>query len=270
MAVHLRDPRPGLARRTSDFFPDEDADGFGHDEEGGFSLFLQERCKRIFFIRHAEGTHNVAERESTFTPKENVLLAENTGMTHWDARLTPKGEDQCAALKNSIRGDGVWGYAKPLNLDLVVVSPLTRCLQTAVLSLGDPSGAGAPPFLASELCRERVADFMCDGHLTLTLALARTLTLTRTLTRTLARTVVRTLTRCDGHRNKSELAAEFPGVDVSPNPNPNPNPNPDPNLTPNPNPNPSPNQVDFSLLETEEDELFKTMKENDTTCQAPA
>ena len=106
--------------------------------------------------------------------------------------------------------------------------------------------------------------------LTLTLALTRALTLTRTLTRTLARTVVRTLTRCDGHRNKSELAAEFPGVDVSPNPNPNPNPNPDPNLTPNPNPNPSPNQVDFSLLETEEDELFKTMKENDTTCQAPA
>ena len=179
MAVHLRDPKPGLARTTSDFFPDVDADGFGHDEEGGFSLFLQERCKRIFFIRHAEGTHNVAERESTFTPKENVLLAENTGMTHWDARLTPKGEEQCAALKHSIRGDGVWGYAKPLNLDLVVVSPLTRCLQTAVLSLGDPSSAGAPPFLASELCRERVADFMYDGHL----ALARTRTRTRTRTR---------------------------------------------------------------------------------------
>ena len=64
-------------------------------------------------------------------------------MEHWDARLTPKGEEQCAALKTSIRGDGVWGYAKPLNLDLVVVSPLTRCLQTAVLSLGDPSGAQA-------------------------------------------------------------------------------------------------------------------------------
>ena len=64
-------------------------------------------------------------------------------MEHWDARLTPKGEEQCAALKTSIRGDGVWGYTKPLNLDLVVVSPLTRCLQTAVLSLGDPSGAQA-------------------------------------------------------------------------------------------------------------------------------
>jgi len=206
MSVHLASKPPGVERTTSDFFPDVDADGFGHDEEGGFSLFLQERCKRIFFIRHAEGTHNVAERNSTFTPKENVLLAENTGMEHWDARLTPKGEAQCAALKTSIRGEGVWGYSKPLNLDLVVVSPLTRCLQTAVLSLGDPAASGggvqAPPFLCTELCRERVADFMCDGH-----------------------------------RPKSELAAEFPGVD-------------------------------FSLLETEEDELFKTMKENDATCQA--
>lgn len=187
---------------VSCFFPGIDADGFGHDEEGGFSLFLQERCKRIFFIRHAEGTHNVAERESTFAPKENVLLAENTGTEHWDARLTKVGEEQCAALKGAIRGDGVWGYARPLNLDLVVVSPLTRCLQTAVQSLGDPEGKGAPPFLCTELCRERVAEFMCDGH-----------------------------------RPKSELAAEFPGVD-------------------------------FSLLETEKDELFETAKEDDAACQA--
>ena len=54
MAVHLKPKPAGIARTTSDFFPDVDADGFGHDEEGGFSLFLQERCKRIFFIRHAE------------------------------------------------------------------------------------------------------------------------------------------------------------------------------------------------------------------------
>jgi len=208
VAVNESDPEPGdegmsiSSKPQGEFFPELDADGFGHDEEGGFSLFLQERCKRVFFIRHAEGTHNVAERNSTFTPKENVLLAENTGMEHWDARLTPKGEAQCAALKASIRGEGVWGYAKPLNLDLVVVSPLTRCLQAAVLSLGYPSGAQAPPFLCTELCRERVADFMCDGH-----------------------------------RPKSALAAEYPGVD-------------------------------FALLETEEDELFKTMKEDDAACQA--
>ena len=44
----------------------------------------------------------VAERNSTFTPKENVLLAENTGTEHWDARLTPKGEAQCAALRLAV------------------------------------------------------------------------------------------------------------------------------------------------------------------------
>eukprot|EP00929_Paragymnodinium_shiwhaense_P057428 TRINITY_DN28741_c0_g1_i1.p1 TRINITY_DN28741_c0_g1~~TRINITY_DN28741_c0_g1_i1.p1 ORF type:complete len:326 (+),score=46.66 TRINITY_DN28741_c0_g1_i1:104-979(+) len=145
-------------------FPQYDADGFAHDPESGFSLFLQERCKRIFFIRHAEGYHNVAERESTTNPKSAVLLAEKTGDKFWDARLTPKGEEQCANLKANVRGKTVWGYDKPLNLDLVVVSPLTRCLQTAFLSLGEPTSAGAPPFVATELCRERIANFTCDGR----------------------------------------------------------------------------------------------------------
>ena len=47
-------PKKTLSRTTSSFFPEVDADGFAHDSDGGFSLFLQERCKRIFFIRHAE------------------------------------------------------------------------------------------------------------------------------------------------------------------------------------------------------------------------
>jgi len=147
---------------------------------GGFSLFLQERCQRIFFIRHAEGFHNVAERESARTPKSSELLKEVSGDKYWDARLTPHGEAQCAQLKASIRGTTVWAFDKPLNLDLVVVSPLTRTLQTAFLSLGAPDSPGAPPFVATELCRERIADFTCDGR-----------------------------------RNLSELRKEFPGVDYS-------------------------------------------------------
>jgi broad specificity phosphatase PhoE len=161
-------------------FPQYDEDGFVHNPESGFSLFLQERCKRVFFIRHAEGFHNVAERESTTSPQSAVLLAKTTGDKFWDARLTPHGEDQCAKLKANIRGDTVWGFDKPLNLDLVVVSPLTRTLQTAFLSLGSPSSPGAPHFVATELCRERIADFTCDGR-----------------------------------RNLSELKKEFPGVDYS-------------------------------------------------------
>jgi len=166
--------------REGRVFPEFDADGFVHKAEEGFSLFLQERCKRVFFIRHAEGYHNVAERESTYTPKVDCLLAKNTGDKYWDSRLTPKGEEQCRALKANIRGSNTWGFEKPLNLDLVVVSPLTRTLQTAEIALGRPDKPGAPVFLAQPLCRERIADYVCDGR-----------------------------------NDKSVLEAEFPGVDFS-------------------------------------------------------
>lgn len=161
-------------------FPEYGAKGFMHNTKSGFSVFLQERCQRVYFIRHAEGYHNVAEKASTFTPRDKILLKENTGMEFWDAKLTPKGEEQCAQLKASIHGTSVWQFDKPLNLDLVVVSPLTRTLQTAVISLGCPNSPGAPPFIAHELCRERIADFTCDGR-----------------------------------RSVKELKRDFPGVDFS-------------------------------------------------------
>lgn len=155
-------------REGSRVFPDEDSSGFAHDEQAGFSLFLQERCKRIFFIRHAEGFHNVGERESTMDPQNLILKKEYSGDKYWDARLTPKGEQQCAQLKASVRGNTVWGFDRPLNLDLVVTSPLTRTLQTAVLSLGSPDSAGAPLFIAHEDCRERISESMCDGRSSIT------------------------------------------------------------------------------------------------------
>lgn len=186
--------------RTGQVFPEFDASGFSHDEAGGFSLFLQERCQRIFLIRHAEGYHNLAERESKFQPKNLVLLKENSGYVYWDPKLTPRGEDQCKNLKASIRGSSVWGFDKPLNLDLVVVSPTTRTLQTACLSLGSPETPGAPPFIAHEGCREHISESMCDGR-----------------------------------RSIVELKRDFPGVD-------------------------------FSLVETNEDEMFN-VKETDEDCQ---
>lgn len=155
---------PSAATREGRVFPEYDADGYVHKEEEGFSLFSQERCKRVFFIRHAEGWHNLAEHESTYTPKVDVLLEKNTGRKYWDAALTPKGEQQCGALKANIRGSTTWGFDKPLNLDLVVVSPLMRTLQTAELSLGEATSKNAPKFLAQPLCRERIADYVCDGR----------------------------------------------------------------------------------------------------------
>ena len=73
-----------------------------------------------------------------------------------DARLTPFGEQQCEALA-AASADVVAGAT------LVVTSPLTRCVQTALLSF--PALASRPPaacpFLAHESVRETV-NFACD------------------------------------------------------------------------------------------------------------
>jgi broad specificity phosphatase PhoE len=190
-----------MEREGGTVFPPKDTYNFSFDEKLGFSVFLQERCKRIYFIRHAEGYHNDIERITDFKPPSSILLVENSGWKYMDAKLTPRGEEQCAKLKEEVRGHSVWARLHPLNLQLVVVSPLTRTLQTAFLSLGRADEPGAPPFVATELCRERIADFTCDRRRTIT-----------------------------------ELRKDFPGVD-------------------------------FSEIESEEDEMFFNSKEDDEICK---
>ena len=111
-------------------------------------------------LRHAQGTHNVA-----------VATEGEKAYSNWkyrDARLTPAGIDQA---KTAIP---TW---RKLTFDSILVSPLSRCLQTAVTAI--PSGAGK--MFATELIRERYG-----------------------------------LNPCDLRREKSELTKEFPGVNFSP------------------------------------------------------
>ena len=57
-------------------------------EHSGFSIFIAERTKKVHFIRHAEGYHNQAAKETG----SNDCLIDNQAM--WDARLTPHGIEQ--------------------------------------------------------------------------------------------------------------------------------------------------------------------------------
>ena len=114
-------------------------------------------CKRVFFVRHAEGTHNVAEREHG---SPDILLEEHSGTLFMDPPLTDTGQEQCAGLRDAL-GRGSLQH----ELDLVVVSPLLRTLQTASLVFHDlprVSSSRPVPFLANELCRERIHHYMCD------------------------------------------------------------------------------------------------------------
>lgn len=155
--------------------------------ESGFSLFLAERTKKVHFIRHAEGYHNVATKE---TGSNHCLLREdNPAVAHalYDSRLTEKGIGQSVALKSylSTRPSGSRSFTA---FDLVVVSPLTRTCETALHVFGQPREPGkpafldqvdapvntpeyaagikiAPPrFLVREECRERWGHYVCDGR----------------------------------------------------------------------------------------------------------
>ena len=71
-----------------------EADGFQYSlgpPNSGFSLFQSSRCKKIHFIRHAEGFHNVA---TATTGNTDCLRVETGGDAteheFYDARLTQK------------------------------------------------------------------------------------------------------------------------------------------------------------------------------------
>mmetsp|Transcript_24427 Transcript_24427/g.27893 ORF Transcript_24427/g.27893 Transcript_24427/m.27893 type:complete len:401 (-) Transcript_24427:529-1731(-) len=172
--------------------------------DSGFSIFLAERTKKVHFIRHAEGYHNV----ETKVQGTNTCLHRNpdeAAHQHplYDSRLTKKGIQQSEDLKEylSRRPSGNRSFTA---FDLVVVSPLTRTCETALHVFGQPRAPGAPAFLSKgeaptgtpeqlaginippprflvrEECRERWGNYVCDGR-----------------------------------RSISEIAAEFPNFDFS-------------------------------------------------------
>jgi len=165
-------------------------DGFEYSlgpPESGFSLFLAERTKKVHFIRHAEGFHNVATKETG--DNHCLLRGGKPAAAHplYDSRLTGKGIDQSEALKDYLtkRPSGSRSFTA---FDLVVVSPLTRTCETALHVFGQPRAPGipafmskvdapvgspeyaagiqvAPPrFLVREECRERWGHYVCDGR----------------------------------------------------------------------------------------------------------
>jgi broad specificity phosphatase PhoE len=104
--------------------------------------------KLIHVVRHAQGTHNVNKNY-----RDEINL---------DARLTELGRTQCEKLAQQ---------ESHLSVDLVVTSPLTRCVQTALYSfpqhvIASSSSSRNVPFVAHESLRETV-NFKCDQRRTI-------------------------------------------------------------------------------------------------------
>ncbi|CAD7698042.1 unnamed protein product [Ostreobium quekettii] len=153
------------------------------------SLFLPTACTSnrtssvlvLHLIRHAEGFHNVAGRKS----RENYLSEK-----YADAHLTKRGWQQISGLRQHIAS-----LSSHFHLDLIVISPMTRTLETAVglfggdcvnsscgqkllmLEQSDIEGVRVAtksiscqspvPFIAHEACREQTGRHPCDRRRTL-------------------------------------------------------------------------------------------------------
>lgn len=136
-------------------------------------MYPLHRCKIIHVVRHGQGFHNVAG---------NVDLKNYESWDFVDASLTELGWQQAEALHEHLVTTHIRNH-----VELVVVSPLLRTLQTAVgvwgggaFLDGEPphsalmksgvgqyrhaavSSAGAPPFIANEWCREQNGVHPCD------------------------------------------------------------------------------------------------------------
>lgn len=141
----------------------------------GYSMYPVHRCKTIHFVRHGQGYHNVAGE----LDRANYMSQEFE-----DAALTELGWQQADALHDHVMRTNILPQ-----VELVVVSPLLRTMQTAAavwgggelvdatkggksaLMLAEAAGAakhaaissaGAPPFVANEWCREQSGIHPCD------------------------------------------------------------------------------------------------------------
>ncbi|XP_062164645.1 phosphoglycerate mutase-like protein 1 [Alnus glutinosa] len=123
-------------------------------------------------VRHAQGIHNVEGEKD-----HNAYLSYDL----FDAHLSPLGWKQVDNLRTHVQSSGL-----SKRIDLVIVSPLLRTLQTAAGVFGGEAYTGGvnvpplmvantgnsdhpaisslncPPFLAVELCREHLGVHPCD------------------------------------------------------------------------------------------------------------
>uniref|UniRef100_A0A5B6ZBT5 Putative phosphoglycerate mutase-like protein 1 n=1 Tax=Davidia involucrata TaxID=16924 RepID=A0A5B6ZBT5_DAVIN len=142
------------------------------DATAGQSLYPLHRCKTIHLVRHAQGIHNVEGEKD-----HKAYLSEEL----FDAHLTPLGWQQVDNLRKHVHATGL-----SKRIDLVIVSPLLRTMQTAVGVFGGEgytdaidvsplmvanagnsgcpaiSSLNCPPFIAVELCREHLGVHPCD------------------------------------------------------------------------------------------------------------
>ncbi|TYH17928.1 hypothetical protein ES288_A05G230600v1 [Gossypium darwinii] len=163
---------PFQSPKTNTFFSSVSLSTREMDATISPGLYPLHRCKTLHLVRHAQGVHNVAGE---------IDHAAYSSEEYFNAHLTPLGWQQVDHLRNHVHETGL-----SKKVDLVIVSPLLRTMQTAVGVFGgegykdgievpplmvanagqsdrpEISSLNCPPFVAAELCREHLGVHPCD------------------------------------------------------------------------------------------------------------
>ncbi|RHY91314.1 hypothetical protein DYB37_002416 [Aphanomyces astaci] len=112
--------------------------------------------KVLYFIRHAEGHHNAAEKHHGTTVWDHSVSKQDA---YLDAELNAAGIADASKRSISMRGELDAG----MPLDRILVSPLTRTVQTANLYFNlTPPTTSQVPVHAIESARETLGVHTCD------------------------------------------------------------------------------------------------------------
>eukprot|EP00941_MAST-03F_sp_MAST-3F-sp1_P004673 g4673.t1 len=131
------------------------------DFENAVEKFKKEdpnsEIKVLYFIRHGEGEHNVAEK---LYGSEHWEAVEAKKEKYFDPQLNDTGVQQASKLGSLLEKSNF------LRIDAIVVSPLTRALETARIGLS--KWWGKVPTFSVEIARETVGKNYCDKRRSLT------------------------------------------------------------------------------------------------------
>jgi broad specificity phosphatase PhoE len=110
-------------------------------ESNTIQKFGHKTVKVVHFVRHGQGLHNKLHDEVGKSAYADPRVL--------DARLTDLGKKQAKTIQSR---------AKEIDPDLIIVSPLSRAIATAVIGF-KPATC---PFVCHELCREMIGKNICD------------------------------------------------------------------------------------------------------------
>lgn len=103
-----------------------------------FGWSLNNRYKRVWFVRHAESEFNASDKLTN----QKVI---NNPKYFWDANLTNMGMSQAEKILAP-------------DIDLIIVSPLARAIQTALLGFSSQIKSGTPIVADPRICED-----LCDS-----------------------------------------------------------------------------------------------------------